>query len=213
MEDIRLNIELREGKGSNATRKLREDRIVPAVIYQRGEDNMSVQMLENELDKVIEQAGTSTIITLVLDGKEKKVLIKDYQKHPYKNRYLHVDFQGVRMDETIKVTVPVVLVGRDEISLQPSVLIQNLDEIEVESLPAYIPQTAEVHVKDMEYEESKFVKDLDIFEDENVTILAEDDEVVCTLTEPKEEIIDEDAEEVDAADVEVIGEDDSEDQE
>lgn len=215
MERLQLVVEPRLSTGSGSARKIRAEKKVPGVIYQRGEDNVNVTLIEKDFDKVLASAGTSALIDLVMDGDTKTVLIKDVQKHPWKNQYLHVDFLGVRMDETVKVNVPIVLLGRDDIHVQPSVLTQNMDEVEVECLPAYIPQTAEVSVEDMDYDDVKYVKDLDIFGDENITILLDEDEVICSLSEPREEEIpeDEELEDVEAADVPVVGEEDGEEKE
>lgn len=205
MADIKLAVALREGVGKNTTDKLRREKIVPAVYYVSGEESINVQVSQREFEKAFMEAGSSAIVDLTLDGKTYPVIIKDVQKHPYKNQYVHVDFQGVRMDETIRVTVPIVLVGRDEIRLQPSVLTHALTEVEVECLPAYIPQTAEVTVTDMQYDDNFFVRDLDIFGDANITIHTPEDELVASLSEPRESV-EVETEGVDAADVPTVGE-------
>lgn len=205
MTEYILNAQLREAKGSNASRKLRHEEIVPAQLYQKGEENLNLQVVEKELDKIVNEAGTSSIIKLMVDGNERNVLIRDFQKHPFKNQYLHVDFLGVNMNEAIKVSVPVVLLNRDNIVLQPSVLLQHLEEIEIETLPKHIPSQVELDVENMQYNDSFSVKDLEIVNDENITVLTDLEEVVVTLQEPQEEV-EEDLEEVDPADVEVIGE-------
>ncbi|MFM1572657.1 50S ribosomal protein L25 [Helcococcus ovis] len=204
MSELKLNAELREGKGTGVSRKLRREELVPAQLYQREKENINLQVVAKELDKVIIEAGTSTIITLVVNGEEKNVLIKDFQRHPFKNQYLHVDFLGVNMNETLRVSVPVVLLNRDEIRLQPSVLMQQLEEIEIETLPKNMPSEVILDVENMEYNDVFYVKDLSIVNDENITILTDLEEVVCTLLEPQEEVIEDDVE-VSAADVEVIG--------
>ncbi|MFM1515386.1 50S ribosomal protein L25 [Helcococcus ovis] len=204
MSELKLNAELREGKGTGVSRKLRREELVPAQLYQREKENINLQVVAKELDKVITEAGTSTIITLVVNGEEKNVLIKDFQRHPFKNQYLHVDFLGVNMNETLRVSVPVVLLNRDEIRLQPSVLMQQLEEIEIETLPKNMPSEVILDVENMEYNDVFYVKDLSIVNDENITILTDLEEVVCTLLEPQEEVIEDDVE-VSAADVEVIG--------
>lgn len=129
--------------------------------------------------------------------------------HPVKNKVLHIDFQELNMDEKIKVLIPVHLLNRDEIKLQPSVLTQLLNEVEVECLPGNIPNTADVDVSGMDFATPLFVRDLDIAKDSNIEILAEEDIVVCTLSEPVEQEEDEetDGEETEAADVPVVGED------
>ena len=115
------------------------------------------------------------------------------------------------MDEKIRVFIPVVLLNRDEIKLQPSVLVQILDEVEVECLPADIPNTAEVDVADMDFATPIYVSDLDIAKEEKVEILLDLDTVVCTLSEPSMEEEEEDLEEVeDAADVPLVSDEEDE---
>ncbi len=208
MADLVLNANNREATGKNKVNKLRAEELIPAVIYAKGEENLNVQVTSRDFDKVLRQAGTSTIITLDIDGENKDVLIKDYQTHPYKNQYLHVDFQAINQNETIRVSVPVVLLGRDDLRIDDAVLVQNLDTIEVECLPKYIPQTAEVEISEMEIGDAKTVADLDIFENDNITLLEEDDEVICSIQEASEEEISEDEEDddVDAAEVPTVEE-------
>lgn len=213
MSEYILSAQIREASGSNASKKLRQKELVPAELYQRGKENISLQIVEKELDKIVNEAGTSAIIKLMVDGEEHNVLIRDFQKHPYKNLYLHVDFLGVNMNEAIKVTVPIVLLNRDNVHVQPSVLLQQLEEIEIETLPKHIPSHVELDVENMEYNDSFLVKDLDINNDENITVLTDLEELIVVLQEPQEEVIDEDAEEVDPADVEVIGEKEEETEE
>lgn len=213
MSEYILSAQIREASGSNASKKLRQKELVPAELYQRGKENISLQIVEKDLDKIVNEAGTSAIIKLLVDGEEHNVLIRDFQKHPYKNLYLHVDFLGVNMDEAIKVTVPIVLLNRDNVRVQPSVLLQQLEEVEIETLPKHIPSHVELDVENMEYNDSFLVKDLDINNDENITVLTDLEELIVVLQEPQEEVIDEDAEEVDPADVEVIGEKEEEETE
>ncbi|WP_311488003.1 50S ribosomal protein L25 [uncultured Helcococcus sp.] len=213
MNELKLNAQLRDVKGTGASRQLRRENIVPAQLYQRDKENVNLQVVAKELDKIIVEAGTSTIISLVIDGEDHKVLIRDYQRHPYKNQYLHVDFLGVNLDEKLRVSVPVVLLNRDEIYVQPSVLMQHLEEIEIEALPMDIPSHVELDVQTMEYDDTFYVKDLEVVNNDKVEVLTDLEEAVVTLSEPVEEDLDEEVEDVDAADVEVIGESEEEESE
>lgn len=208
MAELVLQAQNREANGKNKVNKLRNEELIPGVVYGKDEENINVQFSSRDFEIILRQAGTSTIISLDIDGEKKDVLIKDFQTHSFKNQYLHVDFQAINQNETIRVTVPVVLVGRDAIRVEPSVLVQNIDEIEVECLPKYIPQTAEIEVSDLQLGENKTVADFDIAKDENITILAEEDEVVCSLQEVNEEEVSEEGEEevAEAADVPTVEE-------
>lgn len=214
MAKIVLQANKREATGKNQVKKLRNNELIPGVIYAKNQENVNVQFTARDFEKVLRQAGTSTIITLDIDGEGKEVLIKDFDSHPYKNQFLHVDFQAINQNETIRVTVPVVLLNRDDMEVVEGVLVQNLDDVEVECLPKYIPQTADVDVKEMQIGDNKTIADLDIFSNENITILAEEDDVVCSLQEvSEEEIIDEDAEAADAADVPTVDETEEDEEE
>ncbi|MDU3199608.1 MAG: 50S ribosomal protein L25 [Anaerococcus hydrogenalis] len=206
MADIVLKSEKREAVGKNKVNKLRQQAIVPGVVYGKDKENINVQFTSRDFEKVLSQAGTTTIINLDLDGEKLPVLIKDYQMHPFKSQFFHVDFQAINAKEAIRVTVPVYLNGRDDIRVEPSVLVQNIDSVDVECLPMYIPQYAEVVVNDMQIGDSFTVADLDIAKDDNITILLEDDEVVCSLQEPQEEVVADDEESEDASEVPTVDE-------
>lgn len=199
MPSIKMNIESRSNVGTRKVNQLRAEEVIPAVIYKRGEETLTVQVDKREFERVYRQAGTTSIIDLDLNGEIHKAIIKDLQKHPIKNEYLHIDFQGLSKDEKIRMYIPINLINRDNITLQPSVLAQSIDEVEIECLPANIPSSADYDVKDLDFSSAVYVKDLDIAKDETIDILTDLDEVVCTLNEPS---YDEEAEEA-ALDMEV----------
>ncbi len=209
----KLSAVLREETGKNKVNKIRTENRIPAIVYKKDSDNSAVSVERITFEKVYQDLGNTGLVNLDIDGDSKTVLIKEVQYHPFKNIILHVDFQEVAMDETLRVMVPIVLEGRDEIYLQPSVINQNLDEVEVECLPGDIPSSANVNVQEMQYNDTIFVSDLDIANDEKITILYELDEVVCTLAEPKEEE-DVDLQDVDmSAEPELIGASEEEEEE
>ena len=102
--------------------------------------------------------------------------------------------------------VPVVLENKDNIRVQPSVLMQLLDEVEVECLPTKLPSEAVVDVELMEIGQNILVSDLDVAKDDDLTVLTDLEEVVATLSEPREEEIEEELADVDAADVPTVEE-------
>lgn len=184
MTAIKMQIEKRSGTGKNVVDKMRENKTIPAVIYSRGEETVHVSINEIEFLRVYKLAGSSSLLGLEMDGETVPAIIKEIQRHPFKNQVLHVDFQKLNMDEKVKMTVPVILVNRDSIKLQPSILMQLLDQIEIECLPGNIPNGAELNVEDMDFTTPLFVKDLDIAKDENINILRDLEDVVCTLAQP-----------------------------
>ena len=205
MTNYKLDLQKREVSGSNAVRKLRAKELVPGVIYGKNFEPINVCVGEKELRKVHMMAGTSSLIDAKIDGEEQTVIIKDVQKHPFKNSYVHVDFKAIKMGEVAAFTIPVVLEGRDEIRVQPSVLMQLLDEIDIECLPKNLPNEARVSVIDMQIGDTFEVKDLDVFKNADIKVVTDENEAICSLSEPKEEVI-EDNSEVSSADVPTVSE-------
>lgn len=194
MTAIKMQIQKRTEYGKNLVKKIRKDNIIPAVVYSRGGETASVSVDSAEFLRVYKSAGSSSLLSLELEGETIPAIIKEIQRHPVKNQILHVDFQKLNMDEKVRMTVPIVLVNRDSIKLQPSILMQLLDQIEIECLPTDIPNGAEVDVENMDFTTPMLVKDLDIANNENITILRELEDVVCTLTQPSINREDEDEE-------------------
>lgn len=179
-----MKIESRDNIGSNKVNKLRANSTLPGVIYKRASEAIVVQISEKEFTRAYKLAGSTNVIYLELNGEVHPVIIKDIQRHPVKNQILHVDFQELNMDEKIKMFIPINLINRDAIKLQPSILAQMLDQVEIECLPNNIPNSANIDVADMTFTDSVYVKDLDVAQNGDVTVLTDLDTLVCTLSEP-----------------------------
>lgn len=196
---MKLVLNKRDAKGKNKVDKLRANGEIPGVLYSKGNEARMVSGLEKDLLKAYSEEGYSNIFEIELDGETVSVLFKEVQMHHIKNAMVHFDLYEIDMNTEITVEVPVVLEGRDEIRVQPSSLIQVLNEIEVICLPKYLPSEAIVNVAEMQIGDAKTVADLDIYGDENIKIDLEADETVATLVEPtEEEEPEEEAEEVSA---------------
>lgn len=194
--ELKINAEARTEMGSNVSKKIRSAKMIPAVVYGREEETVHVSLEDSDFRKTYRESGAASIIGLNVDGEEIPVIIKETQKDPIKDIFLHVDFQKINMEETIRVVLPITLENRDDIKTQPSILIQQLDELEIESLPANLPGDIVVDVQDMEIGDSIEVGDLEMAKDENITILRDLDDVICSLSEFVEEEF-EDLEEMD----------------
>lgn len=209
-----LEVQNRNETGTNQAKKLRADNRIPGVIYSKGEETKHISMDPADFFKVYRETGSSAVIHLDFNGEDIPVLIREVQTDPIREMdFLHVDFLKLDLKEKIKVNVPIVLHNKDNIQLQPSILMQLIDEIEVECLPTDIPQTAEIDVIDMNFDTPKLVSDTDVANMEHVEILTELDKVVCTLAMPsKQEEEDEETDEDVSAEVPVIGDENQEDQ-
>lgn len=205
-----LNLKNRSEKGKNQVDKLRAEQIVPGVIYSKGNEAKTVSAVEKDLLKAYQKNGTSSIFKVDVEGTSQQVLIKELQMHPFKNQILHFDLYLIDMSEKIKVNIPVVLEGRDEVKVQPSVLLQVVNEIEVECLPADLPAEATVNVVDMQIGNSILVKDLDVANNSKIEIFVDLEETVATLQEPQEEVLPEEGSEEESVEVPTVSETEAE---
>lgn len=195
---MKLVLNKREAKGKNEVDKLRVNGEVPGVLYSKGNDAKMLSGLEKDLLKAFADEGYSNIFEIEVDGETTSVLFKEVQMHHIKNAMVHFDLYEVDMNTELTVEVPVVLEGRDEVKVQPSSLIQVLNEVTVTCLPKYLPSEALVNVVDMQIGDVITVADLDIYGNENIKIDMDAEETVATLVEPTEEKEPEEGEEVSA---------------
>ncbi|MDU2109184.1 MAG: 50S ribosomal protein L25 [Peptoniphilus rhinitidis] len=184
---MKLVLNKRDSKGKNKVDKLRANGEIPGVLYSKGEDAKLLSGLEKDLLKAFSEEGYSNIFEIEVDGETISVLFKEVQMHHIKNSMVHFDLYEVDMNSELTVEVPVILEGRDDIRVQPSSLIQVLNEVEVTCLPKYLPSEAVVNVIDMQIGDVVTVADLDIYGNENIKIDLTSEETVATLVEPTEE--------------------------
>ncbi len=173
---------------------------IPAIVYGKGFDSQMVKVNQLEFLKIFHRAGSSALVELSVDEhKPLHVLITEVQ-NDHLGSPRHIDFHQVNMNETIRTEVPLKLVGD-----APGVynlggsLIQVLEEIEVEALPANLPQAIEVDITGLEeFDAHLSVSDLVI--PANVTVMTDEHEMVCKIEAPRsdEEMAELDAEIVDA---------------
>ncbi|MEY8303504.1 50S ribosomal protein L25 [Anaerosalibacter bizertensis] len=209
MAEVKMAAELRNEMGKNRSRQLRNKGYIPGILYGKGMETQPVKVKESEFRRVLRTYGSSSLMDLELDDKVIPVIIKEIQEHPIKNQYLHVDFQKLRMDETVKLTIPITIVGRENVEKGDIILVQQIDEVNIECLPGNIPQSVEADVSNIDLNTPLLIEDLDIAKDENITILDDVKDPIAVLTEVAEEV-EEDLDE-EMPEVEVIGEESEED--
>ncbi len=110
MSNFTINAVIREDQGKGASRRLRKEDMVPAVVYggAKNKKPLSLSLINKDFIKLTNNDNFfSSIITLVVDGKEEKVIIKDLQRHPAKPLLLHADFQRITKTSKISIKVPI----------------------------------------------------------------------------------------------------------
>ena len=158
-----LNAVERTEKGKNEARRLRASGKIPAVLYGDKKGGQPIAVDPKPLAKILRtEQGANTLIALTLPGgDDARVLVKEYQLDPITHELLHADFYRVAMDKLIRVQVTVVAQGEPKgVKQQGGILDVVQRQIEVECLPADIPNHIEIDVSDMMVGQSIRVKDL-----------------------------------------------------
>jgi large subunit ribosomal protein L25 len=156
-----LNAEPRELQGKGPARRLRARGLIPAVVYSRRTEPAHLAVDPTAIQKAIATPHRfNTLLTLKLNGVEKRVLFRDYQVDPVTRKLLHADFLEVTLDEAVKVEVPVVTTGRAEGVAAGGILSIAAHEIVLEALPNKIPAQIEVDVTGIKIGGSLHIADL-----------------------------------------------------
>ncbi|MBI2674169.1 MAG: 50S ribosomal protein L25 [Candidatus Yanofskybacteria bacterium] len=143
---IELNAQKRTSIGGGLN-KLRTDGYVPAVLYGKGQEPLSLQVPVKDFAKALKEAGESTLVYLNVDSESYPTIIHDVAKEPVKDSILHADFYKVRLDEKIKTNVPVVFVGESPaVQELGGVFVRNVNELEVEALPQNLPHELTIDI-------------------------------------------------------------------
>lgn len=208
MEQIKLKASLREGKGKQAVRKLRAQGLVPGVVYHRGEEPISITVVDKEISKIIHSEGGENILINLTIDKEKKaksraVIIKELQHHPVKRSILHIDFNEISMTE--KIIIEVELVGQGEpigVKQEGGVLDHPLRLLKVQCLPVDIPKHIDVDISGLKLGQSIHVKDLVL--SDKIKVLTDLELVIFAVKMHVEEKVEETA--VEPQEVEVMRE-------
>ena len=183
----------RTDKGKNEARRHRAAGRLPAVVYGPSKDGKApvgvpVTVDPKGLMRIFHSdSGVNTLITLTLDGTSTQVLVREYQRDPVTNALLHADFYQLAMDKAIVVTVPVSLKGEPKgVKVQGGLLDFVTREIQVECLPANIPEHIDVDVSELELHQSIRVRDV-VTADAKWKPVTEGDTMLVHVVMPKAE--------------------------
>ena len=193
MDKQTLNAEVRKISGRKV-KTLRNQGLLPANVYGKKIKSEAVQVNLKEFAKVFAQVGETGLVNLAIkNGKtqEKAVLISNVQLNPVTDTVIHVDFRQVDLTEKITAEVPVEITGESPAEKQSlGTVVQYLDEIEVEALPADLPEKFIVDVSSLsEVDQAVTAKELS-FDKKKVTLKVDPDEIVVKVEPPqKEEVV------------------------
>jgi len=186
-----LTGKIREANGKSAARKLRTDECIPAIVYGIN-NNISLSVNPKEVKKLIDAKGRNVLIELKVEGdsaENRNVVLKEFQTHPLKPSWLHIDFLEIDVSKKIKVKVPIELIGVSPGEKQGGHVNHIIRALEIESLPQDIPEKVEVQMGEVELNEMIRVSELKL--DGSLTIVNNPNDVVVNvhLEKVKEETV------------------------
>ena len=189
MDQIELSAQAREILGKKV-RFLRRQGMTPANVYGHNVKSTALQIDSSHLKHTLAKAGKSSLIALKVGTakRPKMVIVREVQRHPLTGDLLHVDLYEVKMEEKIKVAVPLLLVGEaSAVKDRGGILVQNMDVLEVECLPADMPHSIEVDLSGLtEIDQAVHVKDLHV--DPGVSIRSDPEQMIVQIARSRVEV-------------------------
>ncbi len=163
--EMRLDAHPRTETGRGAMRRLRHSRQVPGVIYGAGKAPQPVAFDNDQFYRLLEEDGFfSTVLTVKVGSKNEQAIIKDIQRHPFKQLVQHVDLQRVRANVAITVHVPVQVVGEDKAPgiKKGGVLHHDMLDVELTCLPKNLPPHITVDVSGLNVGQAIHLSELEL---------------------------------------------------
>ena len=207
-ETIHLNAVMRSDSGKGASRRLRREGLVPAIVYGGDREPAKISIAHNEFIHELENEAIYTqVIELRVDDKRQDVILRDLQRHPFKNKLLHADFYRIDENKPIHVTVPLHVVNEDKcvgVRRDGGMLTQLVPDVEVVALPKSIPEYLELDAAELALGEALHLTDIVLPEGVQIVALMYLEDVediehdphnvgVLSVVKTREEIIEEEA--------------------
>ncbi len=178
--EFELSAESRDGQGKGASRRLRRQGRLPAVIYGGGAEPQSISLEHREVAHQLKHEGFySHILTVKLDGTDQQVVLRDLQRHPYKPQIMHMDLQRVTADEELTVRVPLHFVNESTavgVKEQGGVVSHLMIDVEIACLPRHLPEFIEVDLAQLGMGESIHLSELKLPEGVSIPVLSHGEE-------------------------------------
>ncbi len=194
-----LDAEVRADLGKGASRRLRHANKIPAILYGEGQEPVSLTLEHKNVFRAQqEEAFYSHVLTLNVEGKPVECLIKDMQRHPYKEVIMHLDFLRVDASHAVHTNVPVHFINEEVIAKTGANIAHHITEIAVSCLPKDLPEFIEVDLSNLEVGQTLHLSDVKFPVGVTSDELAKGeshDQAVVSANAPKGKASDDEAEE------------------
>ena len=180
-DDIQVKATSRSVLGKGASRRLRRENLVPGILYGADEDPEPINLKHNEVIKHLENDQFySNLLMVSVDGKEAiRTVLRDVQRHPYKQRILHLDFQRVVAGAELTLTVALHYLNEEVcygVKTEGGMITHSETEVSIACLPRNIPDNLEIDMTDLKIGDSVHLSDLKLPEGVRLTDLDETDD-------------------------------------
>ena len=176
-EEFDLIAEIREDQGKGASRRLRREGKVPAIIYGAGRPPRSLAFDHNKVLRQLEnESFYSSVLTIKVGEKAQAAILKDLQRHPARNLILHMDLQRIVEDEAIRMNVPLHFIGEEVapgVKLGGGKVAHLMTDVEVTCLPKDLPEFIEVDVSELELDQMVHMSELKLPAGVEIPVLAQ----------------------------------------
>jgi len=184
-------------KGTGASRRLRHSGKTPGILYGGKDEAKSIELDSKELMmKFKHEAFHASILSLNLDGKSEKVLLRDYQLHPVKDNILHIDFQRIDENKKLNAKIPFHFLNQEiapGVKLEGGIVSHIMIDVDISCLPKDLPAYIEVDLINLAIGDSIHLSEVKIPEGVELTGLSEEnDPIITSVSKPKvvvEEVI------------------------
>jgi len=186
-----LNAAIRHDMGKGASRRLRREKKLPAVLYGAGKEAVSLALDHDAVFHSLEnEAFYSHILNISVDGTVVKAVLKDLQRHPHKPVLLHLDLQRVSETEKLRIHVPLHFFGEDKapgVKLAGGVISHLMVDVEISCFPKNLPEYLEVDVSNLELNDALHLSDIKTVEGVEIVALShgELDQPVVSIHMPR----------------------------
>ena len=190
-----LKATLRESIGSGQSRRLRNDGLLPAVVYGLGMEPVSIALSAREFTNALKtEAGSNVILNLEVGKNKYTTLAREIQRHPYKNEFLHIDLIQIDLTQKVEANVQINFLGTPVGVKDEGGLVQTINStITVSTLPSSIPSSLDLDISELNVGENATA--LDVKLPEGVELASEDDDsILVTITLPRAAIEEEETE-------------------
>lgn len=176
-----LNVEFRDNTGHRTAKSLRRQGKIPGIFYYHNEKSIPLSLNEKEFQRLI-QKEINIFNVIFSDGKNRKSIIREIQRDPVTDAIIHVDIMGIKMDEKVRLTIPILLTGTPVGVKEGGILEHLLRDVEVEGLPLDIPEHIEVDVSELMIGDVVHLEDVAV---EKIKFITEIHHAVANVIQPK----------------------------